>query len=110
MSDVAASRTDSPSGSISPGELETLEAIERRVLWLAVRMVDYANRERPKEDELKVGGHQASTASMVSLMTALYLWDLRSEDRVSVKPHASPLLHAIEYLLRPLHPKYLTTL
>ena len=73
--------------------------IERRVLWLATRIVDYANRERAKDDELKVGGHQASSASMVSLMTALYLWDLRAEDRVSVKPHASPVLHAIEYLL-----------
>src|SRR5437763_8520477 len=52
------------------------------------RIVDYANRERPKGDELKVGGHQASSASMVSLMTALYFADLRAEDRVSVKPHA----------------------
>ena len=79
--------------------LATLSAIERRVLWLAVRIVDYANRERPKQDALKVGGHQASSASMVTLMTALYLADLRAEDRVSVKPHASPVLHALEYLL-----------
>ena len=69
------------------------------MLWLAVRIVDYANRERPKGDALKVGGHQASSASMVTLMTALYLADLEAEDRVSVKPHASPVLHAIEYLL-----------
>jgi len=95
---------------MTAGELQALSAIERRVLWLAVRIVDYANRERPKEDELKVGGHQASSASMVSLMTALYLWDLRAEDRVSVKPHASPLLHAIEYLLGRLDRKYLKTL
>jgi len=61
-------------------DLETLSAIERRVLWLAVRIVDYANRERAKGDELKVGGHQASSASMVTLMTALYLADLRAED------------------------------
>ncbi len=58
-------------------DLATLAAIERRVLWLAVRIVDYANRERPKGDALKVGGHQASSASMVTLMTALYLADLR---------------------------------
>jgi len=109
MSDVVASR-ESPSGSISSAELEALEAIERRILWLAVRIVDYANRERPKGDELKVGGHQASSASMVSLMTALYFWDLRAEDRVSVKPHASPLLHAIEYLLGRLDRRYLKTL
>ena len=80
------------------------------MLWLAVRIVDYANRERPKGDELKVGGHQASSASMVTLMTALYLADLRAEDRVSVKPHASPVLQAIEYLLGRLDRSYLTRL
>src|SRR5262249_3306327 len=74
------------------------------------RIVDYANRERPAGDELKVGGHQASSASMVSLLTALYFADLRAEDRVSVKPHASPVLHAIEYLLGRLDRRYLTTL
>lgn len=94
----------------SAADLETLAAIERRVLWLAVRMIDYANRERPKQDELKVGGHQASSASMVSLMTALYFHDLSAGDRVSVKPHAAPVLHAIEYLLGRLDAKYLTTL
>src|SRR5436853_2643517 len=93
-----------------PPELETLAAIERRVLWLAVRIVDYANRERPKGDALKVGGHQASSASMVSLMTALYIAELEAEDRVSVKPHASPVLHAIEYLLGRLDGSYLTRL
>jgi pyruvate dehydrogenase E1 component len=80
------------------------------VHWLATRIVDHANRERPPEDELKVGGHQASSASMVSLLTALYLADLRAEDRVSVKPHASPVLHAIEYLLGRLDRSYLTRL
>jgi pyruvate dehydrogenase E1 component len=98
------------STSPTAAELEALASIERRVLWLATRIVDYANRERPREDELKVGGHQASSASMVSLMTALYLWDLRAEDLVSVKPHASPVLHAIEYLLGRLERRYLTTL
>jgi pyruvate dehydrogenase E1 component len=91
-------------------ELVALENIERRLLWLATRIVDYANRERPKDDELKVGGHQASSASMISLMTALYFWDLRAEDLVSVKPHASPVLHAVEYLLGRLDRRYLTTL
>jgi pyruvate dehydrogenase E1 component len=90
--------------------LATLAGIERRVLWLAVRIVDYANRERPKGDALKVGGHQASSASMVTLMTALYLADLRAEDRVSVKPHASPVLQAIEYLLGRLERSYLRRL
>ena len=93
-----------------PPDLDALSAIERRVLWLAVRIVDFANRERPKGDALKVGGHQASSASMVTLMTALYIADLRAEDRVSVKPHASPVLQAIEYLLGRLDRSYLKRL
>ena len=55
-----------------PTQIDVLESIQRRVLWLAIRMIDYANRERPSDDELKVGGHHASSASMVTLMTALY--------------------------------------
>ncbi len=77
----------------------TLDSVARRVLWLAVRMVDHANRERPNPDGLKVGGHQASSASLVSVMTALWFAHLDAADRVSVKPHASPVLHAIHYLL-----------
>ncbi len=109
MSDILASlgRTQA---RVPPADLEALASIERRVLWLATRIVDYANRERPKGDDLKVGGHQASSASMVSLMTALYLLDLQAEDRVAVKPHASPVLHAIEYLLGRLDRAYLTQL
>jgi pyruvate dehydrogenase E1 component len=109
MSDILASGREA-SLSIPAAELDALASIERRVLWLATRIIDHANRERPKQDELKVGGHQASSASMVSLMTALYLWDLRAEDLVSVKPHASPVLHAIEYLLGRLDRPYLTQL
>ncbi len=91
-------------------ELTTLAEIERRVLWLAMRIVDHANRERASSDPLKVGGHQASSASMVSMMTALWFWDLEAEDRVSVKPHASPVLHAISYLLGRLEEPQLRTL
>lgn len=87
-----------------------LEEIQRRVLWLAVRMVDAANRERENQEGLKVGGHQASSASMVTLMTALYFAYLDANDRVSVKPHASPVLHAIQYLLGNLDRSYLTRL
>ena len=87
-----------------------LEKIQERVLWLATRMVDYANRERINLDGLKVGGHQASSASMVSIMTALYCNFINAEDRVSVKPHASPVFHAIQYLLGNLDKKYLTQL
>src|SRR4051794_4993856 len=87
-----------------------LRQIEERVLWLATAIVDHANRVRSEPSGLKVGGHQASSASMVTLMTALWLEQLRPEDRGSGKPHASPVLHALEYLLGTLDPKYLTTL
>jgi len=90
--------------------LDTLDAVQRRVLWLAVSMVHHANRIRKVESGVKVGGHQASSASMVSLMTALHFAHLRAEDRVSVKPHAAPVLHAINYLLGRLEPRYLTEL
>ncbi len=91
-------------------EPATLDAIAARVLWLAVRMVDHANRDRPDTDGLKVGGHQSSTASMVSVMTALWFGHLDATDRVSVKPHASPALHAINYLLGDLDRSALTRL
>jgi pyruvate dehydrogenase E1 component len=91
-------------------ELTILEAIQERVLWLATSMVHFANSERSPGSGLKVGGHQASSASIVSIMSALYFEHLRAPDRVSVKPHAAPVLHAIEYLLGALDRKYLTTL
>jgi pyruvate dehydrogenase E1 component len=80
------------------------------VLWLATAIVHHANKVRANRSGVKVGGHQASSASMVSLMTALYFAHLEAPDRVSVKPHASPVLHAINYLLGRLDAKYLTTL
>src|SRR3954447_23592383 len=84
----------------------TLRQIEQRVLWLATSIVDHANRLRPDPSGLKVGGHQASSASMVTIMTALWLEQLDARDRVSVKPHASPVLHALEYLLGQLDASY----
>lgn len=76
-----------------------LKTIEQRLLWLSHWMIHHANHIRPKADGIKVGGHQASSASMVSIMTALYFQTLRPEDRVAVKPHASPVFHAIQYLM-----------
>jgi pyruvate dehydrogenase E1 component len=93
-----------------PGELEVLEAIQDRVLWLSTRMIDYANADRPNIDGIKVGGHQASSASMVSILTALYFDFLDSEDRISIKPHASPVFHSIQYLLGNLDQDYLKKL
>src|ERR1700723_1369225 len=92
------------------GALDVLGEIERQVLWLSTAIIDHANRVRPNPGGMKVGGHQASSASMVSIMTALWFGHLRSEDRVSVKPHASPVLHAINYLLGELDESYLPTL
>ncbi|MEU6419298.1 pyruvate dehydrogenase [Streptomyces spiralis] len=91
-------------------ELALLEAVEQRVLWLSTAIIDHANRVRPNPSGLKVGGHQASSASMTSIMTALWFHALTANDRVSVKPHASPALHAINYLLGELDASYLTTL
>lgn len=79
--------------------LSMLKALERKVLWLSAWMIHNANHLRPNTDGLKVGGHQASSASLATIMTALYFAVLRPEDRVAVKPHASPVFHAIQYLL-----------
>src|SRR5205085_11978643 len=76
-----------------------LRALEQKSLWLAVWMVHHANHLRPKADGVKVGGHQASCASIVTLMTALYFEVLRPNARVAVKPHARPVFHATQYLL-----------
>jgi len=79
--------------------LPALAALERKVLWLASWMIHNANHLRENSDGLKVGGHQASSASLATIMTALYFDVLRPQDRVAVKPHASPIFHAIQYLL-----------
>src|SRR3974390_1137665 len=80
-------------------DLTILGELERKGLWLASWIIHHANHVRPNVDGLKVGGHQASSASLATIMTALYFRVLRSEDRVAVKPHASPNFHAIQYLL-----------
>ena len=79
--------------------LDHLKTLEQRLLWLSHWMIHNANHLRPKADGIKVGGHQASSASMVSIMTALYFSELRPQDRVAVKPHASPVFHAMQYLM-----------
>jgi pyruvate dehydrogenase E1 component len=81
------------------GDLDILRELEKKVLWLASWTIHNANHLRANDDGLKVGGHQASSASLAAIMTALYFDALRPEDRVAVKPHASPIFHAIQYLL-----------
>jgi pyruvate dehydrogenase E1 component len=91
-------------------DLKTLRQIATRVLWLSTAIVDAANAGRPNETGVKVGGHQASSASMVDIMVSLWFSELDHTDRVSVKPHASPVLHAINYLLGDLDQAYLPRL
>ncbi|GAA2147171.1 pyruvate dehydrogenase [Nocardioides koreensis] len=104
------SQLDITGPALSSEETGTLREISQRVLWLSAAIVDAANRGRPNTSGVKVGGHQSSSASMVDIMVALWFHELTSEDRVSVKPHASPVLHAINYLLGDLDAAYLPTL
>ena len=87
-----------PPSSDSGNRLRHLKILEKKVLWLSTWMIHHANQIREGDGELKVGGHQASCASMVTIMTALYFGLLRSEDRIAIKPHGSPVFHAIQYL------------
>ena len=79
--------------------INVLETLEARLRWLSSWTVHNANHIRPKRDGLKVGGHQASCSSMTAIMAALYFHALRPQDKVAVKPHAGPVLHAIHYML-----------
>ncbi|MDO9337488.1 MAG: transketolase [Caulobacter sp.] len=89
---------DDASSRPASQDIALLRRLEERVLWLASWTIHNANHLRDSRDGLKVGGHQASCASMTTLMTALYFRALRPQDRVAVKPHASPVFHAIQHL------------
>ena len=91
-------------------DITTLKNIERRLLWLSTLMIHHANNVRPNPDKTKIGGHQASAASSVSILTALYFHFLKSTDRILVKPHASPVFHSALYLMGLLPKHKLTTL
>ena len=78
--------------------VHVLKQLERKLLWLSSWMIHHANHIRPNRDGLKVGGHQASCASVISIMAALYFEIARPQDRIAVKPHAGPVFHAINYL------------
>ena len=84
---------------MSDPRLPALAELEKKILWLASWTIHNANHLRDSEDGMKVGGHQASSASLATIMTALYMAALRPQDRVAVKPHASPIFHAINYLM-----------
>jgi pyruvate dehydrogenase E1 component len=94
---------NAPAGAIMPDltderRIALLRQVERKLLWLSAWMIHNANHLRPNRDGLKVGGHQASCASVISIMTALYFDILRPQDRVAVKPHAGPVFHAMNLL------------
>jgi pyruvate dehydrogenase E1 component len=80
-------------------DIDALKTLDERLRWLSAWTIHHANHIRPNDDGLKVGGHQASCASMTAIMAALYFHALGPNDRVAVKPHAGPVLHAIHYLL-----------
>jgi pyruvate dehydrogenase E1 component len=84
---------------VSDRKQDLLGELEKKILWLAAWTIHNANHIRENADGMKVGGHQASSASLATIMAALYFEVLRPEDRVAVKPHASPIFHAIQYLL-----------
>ena len=107
------SSTSTPTASTpisSTDGLDVLREIEQRVFRLSTTIIHHPNRVRPNPSGLKVGGHQASCASMVSMVTSLWFDQLQPGDRVSVKPHASPVLHGINYLFGELDESYLSTL
>ena len=111
-------RTNASAGNMIPdhegdhgARITMLRDIERRVLWLSTLMIHHANNVRANPDKpTKVGGHQASSSSVVTILTALYFHHLSAGDRVSIKPHASPAFHGIQYLLGRLDKRYLTML
>ncbi len=84
--------------SAANGCVRQIEALTRKALWLSNWTIHHANHIRPNVDGVKVGGHQASSASMAAIMAALYFGVLKPQDRVAVKPHAAPVFHAIQYL------------
>lgn len=98
MDDLAWAAGRPGSNVVGPDTLARLQAVERQAIWHACWMIHNANHLRPCRDGLKVGGHQASSTSLSTVMTALYFDVLRPQDRVAVKPHASPLYHAMQYL------------
>jgi pyruvate dehydrogenase E1 component len=99
MNEMPRTLAPPPPADTDPRRVALLHQVERKLLWLSAWMIHNANHIRPNRDGLKVGGHQASCASCISILTALYFAILRPQDRVAVKPHAGPVFHAINYLL-----------
>ena len=88
--------------NITPVNNSILEEIQDRILWLAIKMVDHSNRGRYQKGSPKLGGHQASSASVTTIMTYLFFEFMGPHDKISIKPHAAPVFHAVQYLLNQL--------
>ena len=101
MNVIAAARAE----GLPERRLALLRELEKKLLWLSAWTIHHANHIRPNRDGLKVGGHQASCASIISVMAALYFEVLRPQDRIAVKPHAGPVFHAINVPVRPAEPR-----
>jgi pyruvate dehydrogenase E1 component len=98
MDDITLKPPPPPPAPLTTDRTTILHALERKLLWLSAWMVHNANHIRPNKDGLKVGGHQASCASVISIMAAIYFEIARPQDRIAVKPHAGPVFHAMNYL------------
>ena len=105
-----ASPTAKRSRKTAPDSDQVLSNVQDRVLWLSTQMIHHANSIRENPDGVKVGGHQASSASVVTILTSLFFDYMKPGDRIAIKPHASPVFHAIQYLLGNLDQSYLGTL
>jgi pyruvate dehydrogenase E1 component len=104
--DYMATETSTQIDALSDRD-KVLSEVQDRVLWLGMQMVHHANNVRENPDGLKVGGHQASSASVATIMTSLYFDFMNAGDSISIKPHASPVFHAIQFILGNLDERYL---
>ena len=80
-------------------DYKNLLDIQDKVLWISMKMIDYANNHRENLDGIKIGGHQASSASVVTILTSLFFDFLKAEDKISINENISYLLH---FLILPL--------
>ena len=53
---------------VDSARLDTLTALSRKALWLSSWTIHHANHVRPSPDGLKVCGHQASSATLATIM------------------------------------------
>jgi pyruvate dehydrogenase E1 component len=85
---------------MASNDLDLVQRLARRALVLAVKMIDDANhRDDEEEGDPKVGGHPAACASCAHIFATLQLNVAGPFDTFASKPHASPMNHALNFLL-----------